>query len=744
MRRLPPSLLVLPLLGLASAAQAEDAPRIFEKITVTGSAGGAENVAGSVTVIPPEELERLNQSDILRIIRIVPGLNIQEEEGYGLRPNIGLRGSGSDRSARVSLIEDGVPIAPAPYAAPAAYYFPSAGRIHSVEVTKGPASIKYGPRTTGGAVNVFSTPIPETASAYADFLVGDYGRQRLHAWAGTRAELAQGWTGGVLIETYQDEADGFLQRDSGGPPTGFDVSDYVIKTGLYRDTVDRPWQLEFKYQTRREGSEQTYLGLTDEDFNAAPFRLYDSAQLDRIDTENELFQITHRIDLTPDLSLTTLAYRHNFARNWFKMQGVRTTGQTTGTLRGLNDILRDPLTFATEFDLLTGATSLDNSLVIRNNKRAYYSEGLASVISWQTDFAGFAHDISAGIRLHRDEEDRFQKDDSFRLFNGQMLLTASGAAGSQDNRIGSAEALSVFIEDRITIGQLQLTGGLRFEDFDLKRTDYSTADPSRAAGPTRVRETGDSVVIPAATALYRVSDELSLLAGVHRGYAPQAPGVTNADAERSWNYEAGARFNRGHFNVEAIAYLNAYSNLVGTCTASTGAGCQIGDQFNGGEVDVMGLEVSAGWDAAEALGLSDVRLPLQLVYTWSDAEFKTSFVSSFGPWGNVTAGDQLPYISEHQLTLRGGIESGPFGLTLSTHYQDDQRAFAGRGAIPATDLIGSRWVTDAAAYWDVTDNIRLKIQAENLFDETYVASRLPAGVRPGKPREILAGVSLRL
>ncbi|MEE9380662.1 MAG: TonB-dependent receptor plug domain-containing protein, partial [Hyphomonadaceae bacterium] len=165
---------------------------VMDEITVTGAAGGAENVAGSVTLLSPEDLEVQGQSDVLRILRAVPGVNIQEEEGFGLRPNIGLRGSGSDRSARIALMEDGVPVAPAAYAAPSAYYFPSAGRIHAIEVTKGPAVIRYGPRTTGGAINLISTPIPDMSEGMAEVFLGGDDRQRFHAWAGTRQEITDG------------------------------------------------------------------------------------------------------------------------------------------------------------------------------------------------------------------------------------------------------------------------------------------------------------------------------------------------------------------------------------------------------------------------------------------------------------------------------------------------------------------------------------------------------------------------
>ncbi|MEO1119312.1 MAG: TonB-dependent receptor plug domain-containing protein, partial [Pseudomonadota bacterium] len=153
----------LPLTALAQddSTQEDEDVRVMPEVTIIGNPENLSRVPGSATVIDVEDILRFNQSDIQRIIRSVPGVTVQLEDGYGLRPNLSIRGTASERSARITLLEDGILIAPAPYSAPAAYYFPTAGRLSSVEVLKGPATITEGPYTIGGAVNLISTQIPD-------------------------------------------------------------------------------------------------------------------------------------------------------------------------------------------------------------------------------------------------------------------------------------------------------------------------------------------------------------------------------------------------------------------------------------------------------------------------------------------------------------------------------------------------------------------------------------------------------
>src|SRR6056300_415959 len=135
---------------------------IIRANTILGNQFVAKNRTGSAYYISSKELTSFSATDISQVLSRVPGINFYEEDGFGLRPNLSIRGTSPQRSSKITLMEDGVLIAPAPYAAPAAYYFPSVARMEAIEILKGSSQIQYGPFTTGGAINMVSTSIPDS------------------------------------------------------------------------------------------------------------------------------------------------------------------------------------------------------------------------------------------------------------------------------------------------------------------------------------------------------------------------------------------------------------------------------------------------------------------------------------------------------------------------------------------------------------------------------------------------------
>ncbi|MDH3806261.1 MAG: TonB-dependent receptor, partial [Gammaproteobacteria bacterium] len=206
----------------------------------------------------------------------------------------------------------------------------------------------------------------------------------------------------------------------------------------------------------------------------------------------------------------------------------------------------------------------------------------------------------------------------------------------------------------------------------------------------------------------------------------------------------GTRYDNDSLSFEAIYFVNDYDNLVGTVTESTGGGGgidDIGEQFDGGEVTVAGLELSANYN----WNIGGIDVPFGLQYTWTtEAEFENSFESNFDPWGDVEVGDELPYIPEHQVRATTGLETEQWRIDLAASYIGQLRSKAGQGSFDPAESIDSHVVWDLMAAWQFTPKLSTYVKVDNLLDETYIAARRPAGVRPGLPRTAYLGLTYRL
>jgi Fe(3+) dicitrate transport protein len=697
---------------------------LLDRTRLVGAGQSAAEIPGSAHVIGQEELEgrKLPFDDVHQLLRSVPGVHVQEEDGYGLRPNIGMRGTGSDRSAKITLMEDGVLAAPAPYAAPAAYYFPVAGRMESIEVRKGSSQVRHGPFTVGGALNMVSSSIPTDHELLVDAAGGESGTRKLRVRIGDSG-AHYGW----LVETYQLETDGFKRLDGGGP-TGFDIQDYVAKARVGTSLDARVYQdLQLKAGYYDETSDETYLGLTMQDFAVTPLRRYAASQRDRMRADHRQLQLRHFLRVG-SLDVTTTAYRNEFARNWYKLQSVNGSS--------IAGVLNDPDAAADELAVLRGADSGEGALRVRANNREYESRGIQTSIGLSTSALG-GHALEVGARFHQDEEDRFQHEDAFSMRTGTMVLSAAGTPGSQANRVSRADAWSFFVQDRVQLGRLTLSPGVRYETIEFVRRDYAPGDAARDE-PVDLRTNDVAVWIPGVGASYAATAHLRVFGGVHRGFAPPGPGASqDTEPERSVNYEIGTRLNRAGLGVQAVAFFSDYTNILGAETLAGGTDGS-GDLFNGGAVQTWGVELATDYDLLPGQGLW--RLPLHAAYTFTRATFQSDFESAYEPWGTVRVGDELPYVPDHQLYVRGGIERGPLNGALTATYTSPMRTVAGNGPLRPELSTDGALILGASAEYRASSSLAVYAGVQNLTDQIHVAARRPAGARPGLPRTLQLGL----
>ncbi|NQZ60109.1 MAG: TonB-dependent receptor plug domain-containing protein, partial [Lentisphaeraceae bacterium] len=234
---------------------------------------------GSSARLELDDIRTQSYADVNRVLKKIPGINTREEDGYGIFNSISMRGVDSHRSLKITLLEDGIMSAPAPYSAPDAYYSPNAARMSGIEVIKGSSSIKFGPHSVGGVINYLSTPIPTEETFYYKQLFGNYGEARSHAYYGNSYDLDAG-TLSFLLEYYDRQNDGFHDIQHVGGDTGIDTQQEPMLKIRFEPKTDMYQFFELKLAHTEFSGPLSYTGVHEDDFNDNPYDRYWGTQWD--------------------------------------------------------------------------------------------------------------------------------------------------------------------------------------------------------------------------------------------------------------------------------------------------------------------------------------------------------------------------------------------------------------------------------------------------------------------------------
>ncbi|MGH1345068.1 MAG: TonB-dependent receptor family protein [Nannocystales bacterium] len=708
-------------------------------ISIIGEPAEQPRIVGSAHSVDEETLEREEHDDIHRILRTVPGVYVRGEDGYGLRPNIGLRGGDPNRSAKVTLMEDGVLFGPAPYSAPAAYYFPMPTRLVGVEVFKGPAAVRFGPNTIGGAINLQTRDIPRELETGIDIAAGTWGYGKLHGFAG------KSWKRfGILFEGARVRASGFKELDGGGD-TGFRKNEFMLKTRLHGDPGARVYhQFDVKFGLSTEVSNETYLGLTQEDFDENPYRRYRATALDRMNWWRTQMQATYFM-ATGIVEYQSTLYRHDFSRAWTKFNNFAGAAApdpytffedpTSGTNGILLAVLRG------EAD----STGEEENLLIGTNQRDFVSQGWQNAVRISPNTRYVDQVIEVGARLHFDRVSRNEDEDQYAMLSGTPALVAGTQQAIVKNR-GEALAGSFHVADEIRIvDRFTVSPGARVEVIRTEFEETNLGDGTFPIDPDAEVTTSssvDTVFLPGIGFHVQATPWLGVLGGVHSGFAPKAPGRgASVQPERSVSYEAGLRAAHSGFHTEGIAFVNDYSNLVSNCTFSQGCDAtDVGSQFSGGEVLVAGAESLAGYET-ELGGAGWINANATYTFTWT--RFSNTFSSSSPFLGDVERGDKVPYIPEHvaSLQLVGGMRR--WNAHAQLHYNGQMRDVPGKGPIPSQERIDRFLTLDLGGSVNITRRAQIYLNLGNATRASYAVSRRPFGLRPGQRFTLVGGFKHR-
>jgi Fe(3+) dicitrate transport protein len=698
-----------PSLSLAADRNVEGDATLSE-ILVLGSRARLESTTGAGALLDAQTLERSRVLTVNEALRKIPGVVARDEEGLGLRPNIGVRGLNPTRSTKVLLLEDGLPLAFAPYGDNASYFHPPIERFERVELLKGSSQIAFGPQTIGGVINYLTRRTPESFEGALNLRGGNRGLRDAQLRVGDRIDATG--TGWQLNATH---------KASEGARDNIDLKFDDVALRL-EQPLGESRTLAVRASLFQEDSQVPYSGLTLAEWQSDPrgnVFVNDNFELDRWAVSATLGQ-----RFGNDAELRTSVYYTYFNRDWWR--------QSSNSGQRPNDS-SDP-----------NCTGMANLLTTCGNEgrlRQYYTSGAEARFLQPLEFATLTGELNVGVRHHLEKQFRFQ-------VNGDTPTARTPGTGPnggiRENNRRDVAATSAFVEASLGQGRWRVKPGVRYESIEFERRNFLAGG---GAGRTTLQEW-----IPGIGLTFELGANTTLFAGVHRGFAPPrvediitpAGGSVDLDAERSWNSEIGVRsaLRRG-LNVELTAFNLDFSNQIVPASVAGGLGATL---TSAGRTAHRGLEFSSQFDSAEALG-TPWNLYGRAALTWlAVAEYRGTRFSSVTPSVNVT-GNRLPYAPEEFATVALGVEV-PSGLSAEVELFYSGSAFTDdlNTVAVATNgqrgRIGGHVILNATVAQAIGDALTVYGSVKNLADKVYVAD-MSRGLIPGPPRQLQFGFEYR-
>jgi outer membrane receptor protein involved in Fe transport len=302
------------------------------------------------------------------------------------------------------------------------------------------------------------------------------------------------------------------------------------------------------------------------------------------------------------------------------------------------------------------------------------------------------------------------------------------AGGRQ--RIGGA-----FLEDVFQpASRLTITAAARLDVWE-------NIDASTVTGgiTTRLRDREETALSPRLTALYRLSDRLSLTGATYRAF--RAPTLNelyrsfrvgnvvtlaneNLQAERLTGSEAGLILARPHFVSRITLFDMAVEKNVANVTLRVQPELITRQRQNLGRTRSRGLEL----DLQAIIG----SIELSAGYLLVDAE-----VRSF-PANRELEGLDVAQVPRHQATVQLRLPHFPLGeLNIQARwnddqFEDDQNQLRLAGYTVADIFLGRR----------LTPALQAFLAIENLFDQQFEVGKTPV-TTIGPPRSVRLGITMR-
>jgi Fe(3+) dicitrate transport protein len=737
----PPGGLSVGPAGPTEGVPPKEKPIKIPLTEVIGTAPNAlEHIPGSGRVVTKESIEKNRRLTINEALREVPGVNVRDEEGLGIRPNIGIRGLDPTRSRKVHIMEDGVPIMLMPYGDPSSYYFPPIFRFDRIEVLKGSGQLLYGPQNIGGVINLITRMPPATPTGNLQFMGGN------NNYFNTHFDYGGTWgKSGYLLDVthFQSDTPRFLNNRA-------KVDDVTFKT--VQELSDRTTILA-KFNYYREDSSLGYQGLTERMYATTP--RFTPFEHDNFDFRRVGAHVAVQHMFTANLTATTNFFAHYIQRDWTRQNqlGVDASGAPIGSVAGV-----------TGNNIPAASATVTPTNARFTNAREYWVYGVEPRFHYTHRLLGIDSEADFGARYMYEESNR-----------QQFLNNASGIGVGQgcfvspvtntclgENNLRTTNAYALFFQNRFFVTeQITITPGFRVE-----HVNYDQNNRLANNGDGNFAKTSMTEALPGVGVTYSPFKNYTFFGGIHRGFSPPqisdavtATGVVaDLDAELSWNYELGLRSNPVQWlGYEFTFFQMDFQNQIVAQSVAGGVGSTL---TNAGRTKHRGIEFAVKADVLDMVtGYDrDHDITVDFNYTWvAQAEFRgtrNSNITSTGATGALLSGEsatfgisgnRVPYSPKHMLTTGIGYSNRPVGFDARAEVQCISDMFADDRNLVSPTPNGQRGLIEGWCILNAAANQHVKplkttffVTGKNLLDQLYIVDRT-RGIYPGLPMLVMVG-----
>ena len=653
------------------------------------------DVPQAISVVTAEHAKDIHAVDVNKALQYVPGVTVAQGESN--RDQIVIRGQSTTADYFVDGVRDDV------------QYFRDLYNADRLEVLKGSNAMIFGRGGGGGVVNRVTKKAGEDVRE-GTVWAGSFDHKRATADVGLRVN-----------NDFAVRLNG-IYEDTGSFRDGVDLERYGINpTVFFRPSEDTRVWLSYEYFHDDRTADRGLPSLTNGTIPRRPYpgdisAFFGDPRLSVSDFDGQNVTATIEHKFSNDLKIRNHTYYGDFDKFYQNVFAATPVSGGTYSAEAYNSTL-ERQTFVNQTD-----------------------------VTYKFDGGWYGHTIVAGTEFSVQDSHSFRYDGQFEAAANVGASSAGLVRGRRNgisalnptinqpitftsllnNTESTVTTSSGYIQDQFDITKyFQVIGGIRFDRFDIDATNLRTnADFGRV----------DDVWSPRIGVVVKPVEGISLYASYSKSFLPYSGDqFTSLDAttedlqpEEFKNREIGFKWDIAPrlMLTGALFQLDRENTRVPDPILA-GVVLQTGStRTEGGEIELVG-NVTDEWQIA--------------------AGYSRAFGEVTGAQGTTTGntvpvGRKLANVPEDMFTLWNRYQVTPlFGVGVGIVHRSEIFASTSN-----TTVLPSYTRVDGALYFNVSENLDLQLNVENVFDEKYYASsHTDNNISPGAPRAFYVGVTSR-